>query len=90
MKLLDFENINMDGDAKCLSYYDVLLRWMDVELLTGNYWLNDQIIAFYYEYLSREKNESHADILLIPGATAYLVLNAGMSLSFSDSFHSSS
>lgn len=32
-----------DGDARVLSYHDVLLRKADVELLRGPHWLNDQV-----------------------------------------------
>lgn len=33
----------MSGDEKVLSYYDVLLRRLDVEQLDGPHWLNDQV-----------------------------------------------
>lgn len=34
-----------------LSFHETLLRNSDVDLLRGPYWLNDQIISFYFEYL---------------------------------------
>lgn len=68
---------NMSENEKLLSYYDVLLRKMDAALLTGNHWLNDQIIAFYFEYLSRERLQGNSDVLLVAGATTYLLLSAG-------------
>ncbi len=34
-----------------LCYYDSCLRKSDVELLDGHKWLNDNIIAFWFEYL---------------------------------------
>mmetsp|Transcript_40652 Transcript_40652/g.115088 ORF Transcript_40652/g.115088 Transcript_40652/m.115088 type:complete len:84 (-) Transcript_40652:240-491(-) len=43
------------SDRKVLSYHDVLLRQADVALLKGPYWLNDQVMSFYLEYLNREK-----------------------------------
>lgn len=36
-----------------LNFYDSLLRQSDVNLLMGPYWLNDQIISFYFEYLEK-------------------------------------
>ncbi|CAI7932555.1 unnamed protein product, partial [Closterium sp. NIES-54] len=40
-------------DAKVLSFGDVLLRECDVATLEPSQWLNDKIIEFYFEYLSR-------------------------------------
>lgn len=34
----------MDPNEKVLSYGDVLIRRSDVELLSGPYWLNDQVL----------------------------------------------
>ncbi|GIM15870.1 hypothetical protein Vretimale_18558 [Volvox reticuliferus] len=42
------------AEVKVLDYHDVLLREQDVSLLEGPHWLNDQVVAFYFEYLSRE------------------------------------
>ncbi|GLC33886.1 hypothetical protein PLESTB_000814600 [Pleodorina starrii] len=42
------------GETKVLNYGDVLLREEDVSLLEGPYWLNDQVVAFFFEYLSQE------------------------------------
>ncbi|GIL65692.1 hypothetical protein Vafri_19369 [Volvox africanus] len=42
------------GELKVLDYHDVLLREQDVSLLEGPQWLNDQVVAFFFEYLSRE------------------------------------
>lgn len=36
-----------------LNFHDSLLRQSDLNLLMGPYWLNDQIISFYFEYLER-------------------------------------
>jgi sentrin-specific protease 8 len=62
---------------KVLSYFDVVLRQGDVDLLTGPFWLNDQLIAFYFELLSRENFKDVSEILLIPGAATYLIISAG-------------
>jgi len=68
-----------DGDphVKVLDYGDVLLRAGDVKLLNGPYWLNDQCIAFYFEYLSRELLHNNPEILLVPPATSFLVASSG-------------
>ncbi|GLI60307.1 hypothetical protein VaNZ11_002423 [Volvox africanus] len=42
------------GELKVLDYHDVLLREQDISLLEGPHWLNDQVVAFFFEYLSRE------------------------------------
>ncbi|KAK7869641.1 hypothetical protein R5R35_010010 [Gryllus longicercus] len=34
-----------------ISFHDSLLHKSDVDLLTGPYWLNDNLIGFYFEYL---------------------------------------
>ena len=39
------------SSSSVLIYHDVNLKENDVELLRGPYWLNDQIIAFYFLYL---------------------------------------
>lgn len=42
------------ADEIVLSYHDSLLRSSDVSLLRGPHWLNDAVIGFYYEYLTRK------------------------------------
>ncbi|PRW59712.1 NEDD8-specific protease 1 [Chlorella sorokiniana] len=66
----------MDPDAKALDYHDVLLRQGDVQLLAGAHWLNDQVIAFYFEYLLREAFAG-AGVLLVSGDSTYLLANLG-------------
>ncbi|CAO1390072.1 unnamed protein product [Diamesa serratosioi] len=39
------------SSCSVLIYHDVNLKENDVDLLRGPYWLNDQIIAFYFLYL---------------------------------------
>ncbi|XP_030374515.1 sentrin-specific protease 8-like [Scaptodrosophila lebanonensis] len=52
-----------NSDPIALSYFDSCLRLSDVRLLDGPHWLNDQILSFYYEYLSHSKYG--ADLLFI-------------------------
>ena len=68
-----------DSNTKVVSYYDVLLRESDVELLRGKYWLNDQCIAFYLEYLRHEGPlQGVPESLLIVGPEpSYLLTTAG-------------
>lgn len=40
-------------DDVVLNFHESLLRKSDVKLLMGPYWLNDQIISFYFEYLEK-------------------------------------
>lgn len=47
-----------------LSYNDVLLRRADVELLTGPRWLNDQVISFYFEYITQERLQGEQMLLI--------------------------
>ncbi|KAK9836931.1 hypothetical protein WJX81_000421 [Elliptochloris bilobata] len=61
---------------KVLDYHDVLLYDSDLGLLEDEEWLNDQVISFYFEYLSREKSRS-CGFTFVPGATTFLLINAG-------------
>lgn len=61
-----------------LSYHDALLKQSDVDLLTGPFWLNDQIISFYFEYLSRDVYKDDDSYLFIsPEVTQCLKLVSG-------------
>mmetsp|Transcript_4509 Transcript_4509/g.10950 ORF Transcript_4509/g.10950 Transcript_4509/m.10950 type:complete len:86 (+) Transcript_4509:191-448(+) len=64
------------SNEKVLSYQDVLLRRADVELLRESEWLNDQIIAFYLEYLSQERLQGRPGVLFLPPTVAFLICNA--------------
>lgn len=56
-----------------LSYHDVVLYERDVATLQGSRWLNDQIVAFYYEYLAHEVATA-SEIAFLSGAQAFLVM----------------
>ncbi|KAL0052682.1 hypothetical protein WJX82_005998 [Trebouxia sp. C0006] len=63
-----------NGDEKVLSYGDNLLRRSDVDLLDGPFWLNDQIITFYFDYLWREVYAAHqSSVLFVGGAMTFLL-----------------
>ena len=60
-----------------LSYGDVFLRACDIDLLRGpRCWLNDQLVAFGFEWLARER-VTRAGAALIPGAAAFLMRHLG-------------
>ncbi|KAI8464983.1 MAG: hypothetical protein J3K34DRAFT_489198 [Monoraphidium minutum] len=70
----------MSGKERVLSYYDVLLRRLDVELLEGPHWLNDTVIEFWFEHLARGPYAAlAAAAALVPPATAFLLLHASPS-----------
>lgn len=52
--------MSKNKDDVVLNFHESLLRQSDVQLLMGPYWLNDQIISFYFEYLEKIifKNEN--------------------------------
>jgi len=41
----------MSEDAVVLDYYDSLLRNSDLVLLNESHWINDNLIAFAFEYV---------------------------------------
>ncbi|CAK7340427.1 unnamed protein product [Dovyalis caffra] len=65
----------MDDKEIALSYKDVVLRVSDVNILKGSCYLNDQIIDFYFAYLSSCYNADANDILLVPPSTSYWFAN---------------
>lgn len=60
-------------DEKILSYNDVVLRRSDLDILNGPYFLNDQIIEFYFSYLS--SCYPSEDILLVPPSISFWIMN---------------
>lgn len=58
-----------------LSYKDVVLRVSDLNRLKGPYFLNDQIIDFYFAYLSSHYNADANGFLLVPPSTSYWFAN---------------
>lgn len=48
-----------------LSFHDSLLRQSDTRLLMGPYWLNDNIISFYLEYLANVTFKDHSQLLFV-------------------------
>ncbi|KAL3273836.1 hypothetical protein HHI36_015263 [Cryptolaemus montrouzieri] len=56
---------NLDSDTTiCLG--DSLLRKQDIELLLGPSWLNDTVIAFYFEYLESNVFKGNKSMLCVP------------------------
>ncbi|CAL8468357.1 g7897 [Coccomyxa elongata] len=65
----------MDKETKVLDYHDVLLYRTDIDLLTGDKWLNDQIVSFFFEYLQLEKYARLKDIFFCGGSLSFLLLH---------------
>ncbi|PNY13508.1 NEDD8-specific protease 1-like protein [Trifolium pratense] len=61
-----------EADEKILSYNDVVLRRSDLDILSGQYFLNDRIIEFYLSYLS--SGHPSQDILLVPPSIAFWII----------------
>lgn len=55
-----------------LTYFSATLRQEDVMLVSPGNWLNDQVILFYFEYLTN--NYRRDDCLLIDPCTAFVLL----------------
>lgn len=41
----------MEDDPMFVTYHDTTLHQSDVAILSSNGWLNDRIIAFWFEYV---------------------------------------
>ena len=48
----------MSKEAVVLTHGDYVIRTGDMDILESNAWLNDTIIGFYFEYLSKTYPES--------------------------------
>ncbi|RZC32768.1 sentrin-specific protease 8 [Asbolus verrucosus] len=59
----------MNKDPIVLSYDESLLRKSDVDLLHGPYWLNDNIISFYFEYLKNTFKSAPYILFISPEVT---------------------
>jgi len=60
-----------------LDFHDSLLRQSDLDLLNGPHWLNDNHIAFYFEYLERVAYEnSSKDVAFVSPSVAQLMKNS--------------
>jgi Ulp1 family protease len=54
-----------------LTYKNTTLRQADIELYSGNNWLNDTCINFYYDWLS---NDLPAGVLLVDPSASFLIV----------------
>lgn len=52
------------SDAIVLSYHDALLRRSDLDLLKSTDWINDNLIEFWFEYLSNDAYKECRESLL--------------------------
>jgi sentrin-specific protease 8 len=61
-------------ESTVVVYHDVCLKKDDIDLLRGPFWLNDQIIAFYFQYLESHKfKPSSGNMLFVPPAVTQLL-----------------
>jgi len=61
------------ADPSVISFGDITLHDSDVALLEGPQWLNDNIIAFYFEYLTLDVFKEYKDnILFVHPSTMFL------------------
>lgn len=68
----------VDPDSRtAMSYYDANLKRGDVRLLTGNFWINDAIIHFYFEYMEREmfRNNGRSMMFMAPSIAQHIKLS---------------
>lgn len=62
------------SDEIILTYHDVTLYRSDVKLLKPPFWLNDSLIAFYYEYLTYELFKEHENQLAFVHPSAIFMI----------------
>lgn len=60
------------GDKEVLKYKDIVLRDSDLDTLRGPCFLNDQIIAFYFTYLSSSFSTSIDTLLVTPSISLWI------------------
>lgn len=60
----------MESQKILLTYGSATLRNYDIQLVRNNEWLNDQIIIFFYEYLSNKYSLESNDIVLMDACAA--------------------
>ncbi|KAL8096547.1 NEDD8-specific protease 1-like [Apium graveolens] len=58
------------------NYRDIVLTDLEVDTLKGPCYLSDQIIAFYFAYLSGSFNTKKTDTLLVPPFISLLIANS--------------
>lgn len=61
------------GDKEVLKYKDIVLRASDLDVLEGPCYLNDQIIGFYFSYLSSLCGRN--DVLFLPPSISFWLAN---------------
>lgn len=52
------------SDRTVLTFHGITLKEADIDILRGKYWLNDQIIAFYFQFLESHTYRRYAQDFL--------------------------
>eukprot|EP00013_Stygamoeba_regulata_P015481 CAMPEP_0177669562 /NCGR_PEP_ID=MMETSP0447-20121125/23527_1 /TAXON_ID=0 /ORGANISM="Stygamoeba regulata, Strain BSH-02190019" /LENGTH=210 /DNA_ID=CAMNT_0019176477 /DNA_START=186 /DNA_END=815 /DNA_ORIENTATION=+ len=60
--------------GNCRSYYDSTLYPADVDLLSGPAWLNDNVINFYFEYLTHDVFARYTPVAAFLGPSVAFML----------------
>lgn len=58
-------------DRNSFTYGSVTMQPHDIRLLSGNFWLNDQCLSFYLEYLARKYPIPR--VILLEPSTSFLI-----------------
>lgn len=62
------------NDPSLITYHDVTLHSSDIQLLNAPNWLNDNLISFYFEYLTYEVFKDHQeDLLFVHPGTIFMI-----------------
>lgn len=67
----------LHSNSTVLIYHDICLKENDIETVRGNHWINDQIIAFYFQYLESHvyREFSNEFLFVSPQVTQLLKMN---------------
>jgi len=56
------------------DYYGIRLSDEDIKLLSGDYWVNDNIISFYFNHLEHEVFGKHKALLILQPSIAFMLM----------------
>eukprot|EP00808_Paulinella_micropora_P024306 g65793.t1 len=65
----------MSKEKAVLCYGRCSIYKEDAELLQGNYWLNDNVISFAFEYLTRAQKDSKVQAMFVSPGVSYIIMH---------------